>query len=43
VKQREGVIGNAEKPNAVLNKLAVAKQTSTKAKLLAGKPPGSRK
>jgi DNA-3-methyladenine glycosylase II len=43
VKQREGVIGKTEKPNAVLNKLAVAKQTPTKAKLLAGKPPGSRK
>jgi DNA-3-methyladenine glycosylase II len=48
LKKREGVIGAAENPppkaNAVLNKIAVAKRSSVKAKIAAGKiSPGSKK
>jgi DNA-3-methyladenine glycosylase II len=43
VKKREGVIGGQEKANAVLNKIPVAKRSSAKAKITAGKLPGSKK
>jgi DNA-3-methyladenine glycosylase II len=43
MKKREGVIGAQEKTNAVLNKIAVAKPSSAKAKIGAGKLPGSKK
>jgi DNA-3-methyladenine glycosylase II len=43
LKKREGVIGAAEKTNAVLNNLPVAKQTSAKIKITAAKKPGSKK
>ena len=47
LKQREGVIGAQQKPNAVLNKMPVAKRSSAKAKIAAAKPsrktPGSKK
>jgi hypothetical protein len=33
----------AAKPNAVLNKIVVAKRSSSKAKIAAAKPPGSKK
>ena len=46
LKRREGVIATAAKANAVLNKVAVAKRSSTKAKIAAGNPsrqkPGSK-
>jgi DNA-3-methyladenine glycosylase II len=42
LKKREGVIGGAEKANAVLNNLAVAKRSSTTAKIVARKKPGSK-
>src|SRR6195952_33442 len=35
LKKREGVIGDAQKPNSVLNKLPVAKATSARAKIAA--------
>src|SRR3984957_19727886 len=41
LKKREGVIGVAGKPNAVLNKTAVAKPSSAKRKITAAKQPGS--
>src|SRR5438309_413103 len=37
LKKREGVIAGQEKPNAVLNKIAVAKRSSAKAKMAAAK------
>src|SRR6266851_3694277 len=43
MKQREGVIGGEPKANAVLNKIPVAKPSSAKAKIGAGKLPGSKK
>lgn len=43
VKKREGAIGGQPKANAVLNKLSVAKRSSAKAKIAAGKRPESRK
>jgi DNA-3-methyladenine glycosylase II len=43
LKKREGVIGAAEKTNAVLNNLPVAKATSAKIKITAAKQPGSKK
>jgi DNA-3-methyladenine glycosylase II len=43
LKKREGVIGAQEKPNAVLNKISVAKRSSGKAKITAAKASGSRK
>jgi DNA-3-methyladenine glycosylase II len=47
LKKREGVIGATETPpqkaNAVLNKIAVAKRSSAKAKMTAAKLPGSNK
>jgi DNA-3-methyladenine glycosylase II len=43
LKKREGVIGAQEKPNAVLNNVAVAKRSSGKAKIAAAKASGSRK
>jgi hypothetical protein len=43
LKARDGVIAGQEKPNAVLNKPAVAKATSAKAKIAASKTPRSRK
>ena len=42
LKNREGVIGGQEKPNAVLNKIPVAKRSSAKAKIAAAKMPGSK-
>jgi hypothetical protein len=36
------VIGGVPKANAVLNKIAVAKRSSSKAKIAAGKEPGSK-
>ena len=41
LKKREGVIGGQEKPNAVLNKISVAKRSSGKAKITAAKASGS--
>jgi DNA-3-methyladenine glycosylase II len=43
LKKREGVIGGQENPNAVLNKIVVAKPSSTKGKIAAEKQPGSKK
>src|SRR6202166_1330252 len=43
MKKREGVIGGEPKANAVLNKIPVAKPSSTKAKIGARKLPGSKK
>jgi len=43
LKKREGVIGAQEKPNAVLNNVAVAKRSSGKAKITAAKASGSQK
>jgi DNA-3-methyladenine glycosylase II len=43
LKKREGVIGGPQKPNAVLNKLPVAKRTSARKKITAAKLPGSKK
>ncbi len=43
LKKREGVIGAQEKPNAVLNKISVAKRSSGKAKITAAKASGSQK
>jgi DNA-3-methyladenine glycosylase II len=42
LKKREGVIGGPAKPNAVLNRKVVAKRSSSKAKIAAGKMPGSK-
>jgi len=42
LKKREGVIGGGAKPNAVLNKPPVAKRSSAKATIPAGKKPGAR-
>ena len=46
LKKREGVIGGTEKPqqktNRVLNKIAVAKRSSTAAKITTAKLPGSK-
>ena len=42
LKNREGVIVGQEKPNAVLNKIPVAKRSSAKAKIAAAKMPGSK-
>jgi DNA-3-methyladenine glycosylase II len=41
LKARDGVIGGTEKAKVVLNKAAVAKPTSAKARIAAAKPPGS--
>jgi DNA-3-methyladenine glycosylase II len=43
LKKREGVIGGEPKANAVLNKVAVAKRSSARAKITAAKLPGSKK
>ena len=43
MKQRDGVIAGQGKPNAVLNKPAVAKRSSAGAKIAAAKTPGPRK
>src|SRR6266436_1545865 len=43
MKKREGVIGGEPKANAVLDKLPVAKPSSAKARIGAGKLPGSKK
>src|SRR5471032_1856207 len=43
LKKREGVIGEPQKANAVLNNMAVAKRSSAAAKITAAKLPGSRK
>lgn len=43
LKGREGVIDGREKANAVLNKIAVAKPTSTTTKIAAARTPRSRK
>jgi DNA-3-methyladenine glycosylase II len=43
VKNREGAIGGEPKANDVLNKIAVAKRSSSKAKIAAAKLPGSKK
>jgi DNA-3-methyladenine glycosylase II len=43
LKGREGVIDGREKANAVLNKIAVAKPTSTATKIAAARTPRSRK
>ena len=43
VKKREAVIGGQPKANDVLNKISVAKPSSTKAKIRAEKQPGSKK
>jgi DNA-3-methyladenine glycosylase II len=43
IKKREGVIGGEPKVNVVLNKIAVAKPSSVKAKIAAAKLPGSKK
>jgi DNA-3-methyladenine glycosylase II len=43
LKKREGVIGGQQKANDVLNKIPVAKRSSTNAKIAAAKLPGSRK
>jgi DNA-3-methyladenine glycosylase II len=43
LKARDGVIAGQEKPNAVLNKLPVAKSTSAKAKIAAAKAVRPRK
>jgi DNA-3-methyladenine glycosylase II len=43
LKKREGVIGAQEKPNAVLNNVAVAKRSSGKAKIAVAKASGSKK
>jgi len=43
LKKREGVIGGSTKANAVLNKISVAKRSSTNAKIAAAKLPGSNK
>jgi DNA-3-methyladenine glycosylase II len=40
LKKREGVIQGAAKPNGVLNKIAVAKPSSAKAKIRAARMPG---
>src|SRR5436190_2309312 len=40
MKKREGVIDGAPKPNSVSNKVAVAKRSSTKARLATAKQPG---
>ena len=40
--KREGVIGTTPKANTVSNKVAVAKRSSTKAKLATAKQPGSK-
>jgi DNA-3-methyladenine glycosylase II len=46
LKKREGVIGEQEKANTVLNKIPVAKRSSAQAKITTGKisrkPPGSK-
>jgi DNA-3-methyladenine glycosylase II len=42
LKKREGVIGAAEKTNAVLNNLPVAKRTSAKTRIASAKKPGSK-
>jgi DNA-3-methyladenine glycosylase II len=42
LKRREGVIGGEVKANGVLNKISVAKPSSAKAKITAGKQPGSK-
>jgi DNA-3-methyladenine glycosylase II len=42
VKKREGVIGGQEKANAVLNKVAVARRSSSKARMTAAKMPESK-
>jgi DNA-3-methyladenine glycosylase II len=43
LKKREGVIGDPQKPNAVLNTMSVAKPSSAKAKIAAAPQPGSKK
>jgi DNA-3-methyladenine glycosylase II len=43
IKKREGAIGGAPAPNAVLNKIGVAKRSSARAKITAGRMPGSKK
>ena len=43
LRKREGVIAASSKPNAVLNKMVVAKPSSSKARIAARKPPGSKK
>jgi DNA-3-methyladenine glycosylase II len=43
LKKREGVIDEQAEPNAVLNKMPVAKRTSTRAKIAVGKSPESKK
>jgi DNA-3-methyladenine glycosylase II len=43
LKKREGVIAGQPKPNAVLNKISVAKPSSGKAKITAAKASGSEK
>jgi DNA-3-methyladenine glycosylase II len=43
LKKREGVIGEPQKANAVLNKPPVAKRTSAGKKIMAAKLPGSKK
>jgi DNA-3-methyladenine glycosylase II len=43
LKKREGVIGDAQKANAVLNKPPVAKRTPARKKITAAKLPGSKK
>jgi len=43
LRKREGVIAGKEKPNAVSNNVPVAKRSSVKAKITAGKLPGSKK
>jgi DNA-3-methyladenine glycosylase II len=43
LKAREGVIGGTEKANTVLNKLPVAKRSSTRAGIAAAKTPGPKK
>jgi DNA-3-methyladenine glycosylase II len=43
LKKREGAIGGEPKANAVLNKVAVAKRSSSTAKIATGKSPGSKK
>jgi DNA-3-methyladenine glycosylase II len=43
LKKREGVIGAEAKVNAVLNKITVAKRSSSKAKIAAAKLPGPKK
>src|SRR5882762_7828704 len=43
LKKREGVIAGTEEPNAVLNKISVAKRSSGTAKITAAKASGSEK